>query len=536
VAGAEEYAGLIAEHHRQAGDDTTAARWYLRAGRKAARVYANPEALALYAHALDLAGTDERELRFDVLLAREEVYDRVGDRAAQRSDLDAMAALLDGVDDARRAVEMRVALARWHFEHSEYTRAAATAHEGALVAAEAGVTHLEAEAMLWMGKSLTWAFDHDAARETLGVALDLARRSADRRIEGETLRYLAIVANNLSELGEAVRLLHHARAIHRDAGDLESESLALGQLGAVYFNQGRYEDARVTLEQARDIISQSGHRYRLAVMVSNLAAIALEQGRYGMARREGETGLDLQIELGDKEGVGNSHQLLADVARHVGDDARAEHHAQQVLAVRGERGFQVLASAVSATRTLIAARNGDAPAAEAHARHALEQARRAGRRSTSARAHVALGDRPLQAGDPHAAEASFEEAGRTRDSPRPPRRRAGGAHGLCCGAARTGQGAGGAQPDLADRRPAGHHRGRGMPRADTRLRHVHPRARRSRRPPRRGGASPRPSPSGRVGPTDRGPRPGGGIPPPRRGQRGARRTRRLGGRVTSRSA
>ena len=52
---ADEYAGLIAGHHEQAGEDVAAAAWYLRAGRHAAKVFANADALALLGKALATA-------------------------------------------------------------------------------------------------------------------------------------------------------------------------------------------------------------------------------------------------------------------------------------------------------------------------------------------------------------------------------------------------------------------------------------------------------------------------------------------------
>ncbi len=47
----EEYAAVIAEHTDLAGDPA-AARWYLRAGARAARVYASEEALRLLGRGL----------------------------------------------------------------------------------------------------------------------------------------------------------------------------------------------------------------------------------------------------------------------------------------------------------------------------------------------------------------------------------------------------------------------------------------------------------------------------------------------------
>ena len=239
---ADEYAGLIAGHLEQAGEDAAAAAWYLRAGRQAAKVFANTDALALLGKALATA-TGDHALRFDVLAEREGVLDRLGDRPAQEADLDAMAVELTEVDDPRRKSQLLVARARWSFLHSDYAAQSVFASEGAALARAAGLLDLEANAVLWWGKGLTWAYQHDEARSTLEQALALARRAGLRSDEAETLRYLAIVANNQSRLAEAEQLLYETLELRRRDHDMEGEGSTLGQLGTVLYNQGRFDDA-----------------------------------------------------------------------------------------------------------------------------------------------------------------------------------------------------------------------------------------------------------------------------------------------------
>ncbi len=114
----DEYAAIIAEHYEKA-HDPAAAPWYLRAGRRAASVYALSEATRMLASALALAPEDEPGLRFDILIARDGVTDRIGDRDAQQQDLDEMVALEDRLDPPRR-VQLLMALSRFQFLRSDY--------------------------------------------------------------------------------------------------------------------------------------------------------------------------------------------------------------------------------------------------------------------------------------------------------------------------------------------------------------------------------------------------------------------------------
>ena len=49
----DDYAGILAKHYLEAGDDKQALIYAMRAGDLAARVYANTEAIAFYSQALD---------------------------------------------------------------------------------------------------------------------------------------------------------------------------------------------------------------------------------------------------------------------------------------------------------------------------------------------------------------------------------------------------------------------------------------------------------------------------------------------------
>ena len=66
-----------------------------RAGTYAASQCANTEAVEHFSRALVLAPSDDPVSRFSLLLAREAVYNRLGQREAQRQDLDQLAALAE---------------------------------------------------------------------------------------------------------------------------------------------------------------------------------------------------------------------------------------------------------------------------------------------------------------------------------------------------------------------------------------------------------------------------------------------------------
>ncbi len=393
----DEYAALIAGHHDSSGDAVAAGRWYLRAAQQASSVHALAEATRLLDRAVEVVPGDQPALLFDVLLSREGVFDRMGARDDQRRDLDAMDALATQLDDRRR-VQVLLRWASWHFHHSEYEEQAVPAQSAVALATHAGLADLEADALLWWGRGLTWKGAHAQARDVLEQALARARAAEQPRLVGESLRYLGIVANNESQFPRAIALLEEAGAAHRANNDLEGESTVLVQLGSVLFNQGRHREARTWLEECLPIFAASGHKYRLAVVTSNLGAILLQEGELGQARRLISEGLALCQELGDREGVGVALGILGDIYRRAGNHARAQESLHRSVEVALEIAFDFQASDAYLSLAIDALDTGDAHEAQGMAGHALERARLASSPLAEARAHVGRAYAALAAG------------------------------------------------------------------------------------------------------------------------------------------
>jgi class 3 adenylate cyclase/tetratricopeptide (TPR) repeat protein len=406
---ADEYAAAIAEHYEQAGEDGLAARWYVRAGTQASRRYANGEAARLLDRAVELAPPDDPGVRFDALHAREAVLDRIGDRAAEHRDVAAMVEMADQLDPARKA-RLLITRSKVAFFRSAYDEQSALTSEAVELARMAGSVELEALAFLWWGKGLTWQGNHDEARRRLEQALERARAAGDTRRAGESLRYLAIVAGNVSEFGKALELLEEARDVHRTVEDLHGESQAVAQMATVFYNMGDFTSARRCLEQAIPVFELIGYRYAKALATSNLAIIAFGQGRFGEASRLLTDAVDLSEELEDREGIATSLEMLGDLARCTGDRDTAKEHLLRALELAPPTEFPYLASDALLLLSLVTLDGGDADEALRLAGEALESAGRAVSPLAEARAQVGRGYALLASGALDDALAAFTEA------------------------------------------------------------------------------------------------------------------------------
>ncbi len=308
----DEYAAIIAEHYERARDPA-AAGWYLRAGAQAAGVYALTEARRMLDSALELAPSENHHLRFDILLEREELLDRLGERVPQQQALAEMAALAAHLDPPRQ-IRLDLAQSRVQFSHSEYDDARRFAERAADLAGQINHPELMAEATLLQGKALTWAADGEAAHVCLLRAVELARQVRRPAALGESLRYLSMLASNSGDFPTSLEYAAQAREVFARAGEPELEGTALAQGAITYFNLGRYDEAQAALEETLPIFRRSGHRYRETINMGNLSSIALMRGQLASAERWARQAIEMAHQLEELEAGVTYALVLGSVA------------------------------------------------------------------------------------------------------------------------------------------------------------------------------------------------------------------------------
>ena len=402
-----EYAALIADHFDRARD-LEASSWYLVAGQQAAEVFALEEATKLLTRGIALAPEDRDELRFDLLAARENVRERMGDRAGQQADLEAMTELVERrPDDAARRVRLGLAQARYAFEGSEYDAVVALTAEIEELAVSAGLGEGVLEAQLWRGKALTWSEQLDAARDVLAVATDLARELVRPSFEGEALRYLALVANNEGDYSRALELTAQARRAFVEAGNSEAQTVAIAGEATTLFHLGRIDESRVLFEQLVTAFRKSGHVYGESVANGNLGSIAYAQGRLDDAARHSREALEVTRQLEALEASAANLVVLADVSANVGRLHEATAYLTEALDLARAASSAQFEGAVLARLALLALEDGDMDSALRRARDAVELSASTPSPLDRGFGTMTLGYACLAAGDDDAAETAF---------------------------------------------------------------------------------------------------------------------------------
>ena len=402
-----EYAALIADHFDRARDPE-ASPWYLQAGLQATSVHALEEATRLLHRGLELTPEDRRELRFDLLTARETVRERMGDRAGQQEDLEEMTGLVARLEgDVAREMTLALARTRLAFEKSEYDEVVTQTTKIEERAGAAGLDDAVLEARLWKGKALTWAEDLEGALIALTSARDLARHLGRPYYEGEALRYLAMVANNEGDYASALELTAQARQSFSESGNADAETMATAGQATALFHLRRLDEARVLFLQLQEAFRRSGHRYGEAVANGNLGSIAYAQGRLAEAEQRSQEGLEVTRQLEDLEATSTNLVVLGDIETVVGRFEAAADHLAESLARSQEAMSAGLEAVTLARLALLAVEVGDPAAALEHAFASAVRAREAPSPMDRGFCQAAIGYACLAGADDDGAEAAF---------------------------------------------------------------------------------------------------------------------------------
>jgi class 3 adenylate cyclase/tetratricopeptide (TPR) repeat protein len=313
-----EFSALIAEHYARGDAGSEAGQWYRLAGQFAADRFANVEAEHNYTRALELLEPKDLEGRFTLLLDREKIYERTGDRAAQAADIEAMAQLVEALADNSAHAEAALRRANLAFLKDDTTEAVQLAQGSIPLADKSGDLRLIIAANLLAGRTLLWNNQHDEAEQQLRRTLELTRTAQMEDQEAECLWNIGVAACNKGEFSTASQMLDEALVIFRRLNNLSGEAVVMGQQGVVYYSAGDFDRAKESFEGALVPFQAMGHRTREATMLNNLGAIASEQSNFSGSYRLQTRALSLYKAAEDKYGIVTTSNNMADNLRDVG--------------------------------------------------------------------------------------------------------------------------------------------------------------------------------------------------------------------------
>jgi predicted ATPase/class 3 adenylate cyclase len=369
----------LAYHAKYAELGSKAQKYYTLAGKTAAELYQNHQAIEYYKRALAFTPLDDLDTQFDLLTERVELFNRLGNRPAQLKDLDALERLARQLNDQQRLAKVDMLFAHYYIAISDYPavvqrsehamelsrivedadivldtyrvwplallrqgkleEAMKVAEEGRQLAQLYGESIKEGYILNSMGLIAIEQKDPAIAHVYLEQALSIARETKDRRLEARTLGNLGNSAGYIrQDYATAREYYEESSLLNHEAGDRSQESVDLGNLGWVAGMQGDFRAARGHLEQALLASREVGNAYLEANSLINLSAAAGMQHDSQASLEYAQNALELSRSTGDRSSEAWSFLYMGYAYLLLNDFQQAEESFRYSIAIRNELG------------------------------------------------------------------------------------------------------------------------------------------------------------------------------------------------------
>jgi predicted ATPase/class 3 adenylate cyclase len=333
---------LLAYHWRHARDRAQERHYAALAGKKLANEYANAEAISYLSRALELTPEADEPARFELLWQRMQVYERLGEREAQRIDLAALELLAAAAGDAQRQEQVANGWAALYRDLSEYPAATEALERALALARRTGDRAGEARSLTLWGQVMEYQGAYNEARGYFEQALAIYRGMGYKRGEANNLSNLGNIAFYLCDYHAARSYDLQALVIRREIDDRAGEAVSLNNLSQASFELSEHASARAFRQQALELARSIGDRSTEVLILGAMGYDCFALGNYDDAQLYLEEAVQVATAIGDRRSAGNDLNQLGMVLRDVGAYAQARvilERSLQLLREIGELSF-----------------------------------------------------------------------------------------------------------------------------------------------------------------------------------------------------
>ena len=332
---------LLVYHWHQAEDEEQERYYANLVGQQAVAQFANAEAIGYLSRALALTPDSNLIERYNLLLARETVYDRLGERNKQNQDLLELAKLADQLKDFRRAATVALRQANYAEAIDNYSAALIAAQDAIAHAKQIHHLVIESKGYIVWGKALLHQGNYQSSLDILEQALLLAQSSHHHHNQAESLQAIGDLHRLRGYYAKAEPYYQEALVICQSRGYQAIEAECLNKLGLLHYHLGYYEAARDYFEQAILICYTMGNRRKELKPFHNIGLVYLKLGNYETARDYFEQAMEIGREIKDREITANALSNLGLTYCLLGDYMPARSYLGQALGLLKEIGNRV---------------------------------------------------------------------------------------------------------------------------------------------------------------------------------------------------
>ena len=301
----DELAPLLGNHFQEAGDDERALAYFTRAGDRAARVFANAEAILHLTRAIDIAA-QLPHIADDELIHLFLARGRALELSAQYDDAienyDALEKL--GRERGNRKLELAALVAR-----------------------------------LPIYSTPTPKFDPPFAEALSERALALARELGDREAEAKVLWLRLLLGVRTMTTNRAIADGEAAMALARELNLKEILAYTLNDLGSAYAGDANFERSRELHTEALGLWRELGNLPMLADTLSNTAGFMVFTGEWDQAIQDGEEAYHISESIDNLWGESYGLMNLGEIFAERGEITRAMETMNQCIKLAEQAGF-----------------------------------------------------------------------------------------------------------------------------------------------------------------------------------------------------
>jgi len=341
----DEHLGELALHFLEGGDKEKALDYFLKAGERAAKVYANSEAISYFQHALGLLGEKEGELR-----EKGRVLERLGDIKRLVGEYDVCMKywnegflLWKQLDEKGKASRVHRKMAHVFWEDIGDAEKAKEHHDKALKILETEPESVELASLYEdmghmyyrtgdMAKALSWA----------EKALELAKKLNDFEVIASSYASLGTIFGFTGDRKKTVECLERALKIALDNGYMETALRAYNNL-AVDLPAEEYERRLECLEKGFEQAKKVGHISFKSWIGTVLAWMYLLMGKVDKALLLAEESVSLDKKAGNMPSLPGSLGCLGFAYQVLGEWDKSEQYYKEALSISQRvKEFQTL--------------------------------------------------------------------------------------------------------------------------------------------------------------------------------------------------
>jgi class 3 adenylate cyclase/tetratricopeptide (TPR) repeat protein len=266
----QENAPILAHHFARSARVDKAVHYALKAGERAAQLYANAEAATYYDDALMLATTlpksaEAARLRFDAILGRIAAGGAGHHAANDRELLQQAYSMASELEDRIRMTQALYWLGRNHYVAAELHRAIEYAQRSLELADELGDPQFSAGPVNLMGRAYWQLSDFAKSARMMERSVQQMAQIGNQSEESTAAGFVSALFGYMGQFDKALEYSDRAIRLSRALKNPFAESAGLHYRGIIRDQQGQWDSAIADYATAQSIAGAAGDTLRLYI-------------------------------------------------------------------------------------------------------------------------------------------------------------------------------------------------------------------------------------------------------------------------------